>query len=232
MKNALIILFIFVSQMAWNQAKNPDALFNLLKRKYAGVKDYTVDANIKVDVWFLKMPEKNVKIFYKFPDKVHIEAEGFAMLPKNASGFDPSVFISEKFTAVYIRSEELGNSTVDLIKTIPMDTEGDVILRTFWIDPQKLEIRKLEVNTKSGGTFQVDLNYNNLPHDLPQKLYVVSDMKGMDMPKTLTGEVPDNSKKDKTAKSGKGNVTITYSNYKVNTGLSDKIFEEKKAGKK
>lgn len=232
MKKVLFLLLLVALEPAFGQKGNPDALLNLLKRKYAGIKDYTVDANIKVDVWFLKMPDKKVKIFYKYPDKIHVESDGFALLPKRTASFDPASFIGEKFTAVYIRSEKWGTSTVDVVKTIPNDVDNDVILRTFWIDSQKLQIRKFEINSKSGGTFEVVMDYNNLSHDLPQQLNIVFDVKGMNMPKTLTGEVPDNRKADKNPKSGKGTVTITYSNYKVNTGLSDKLFEEKKSKSK
>jgi outer membrane lipoprotein-sorting protein len=117
---------------------------------------------------------------------------------------------------------------IDIIKTIPNDVDNDVVLTTFWIDEKKLEIRKMEMNTKSGGTFQVELDYNNLPYDLPQKLNVVFDMKGMDMPKNFNGEIPKEDKTGKEKAKGKGTVTITYANYKVNTGLDDKIFKDNK----
>jgi outer membrane lipoprotein-sorting protein len=228
MKKFIAIILLFSSLASFSQPKDADAVLGSLKKKYSAIKDYTVDATILVDVWFLNMPIKKAKIYYKYPDKVHIATTGFALLPKRAASFDPTAFIGNNFTAVYMKSEKLGSTVVDVIKTIPEDANSEVILSTFWIDVKKMQIRKLEINSKSGGNFLVEMDYNNLPFDLPQKLNVAFDVKEMNMPKTMSGEMP---KKDKSAKKkgdGKGKVTITYSNYRVNKGIDDKIFKEKK----
>jgi outer membrane lipoprotein-sorting protein len=228
MKQLLILLLILIQVSCYSQQKNPDELLNALKRKYKVIKDYTVDATVVVDVSFLNMPVKKAKIYYKYPDKVHVETKGFALLPKRTAGFDPGTFIGDKYTAVFIKTEKWGNSVIDVIKTIPNDVDNDVILSTFWIDEKQLLIRKMEINTKSGGTFHVDLDYNNLPFDLPQKLLVEFEVKDMNMPKSMTGEIPKKEKTKKGKDDKKGKVTITYSNYLVNKGLSDKLFEDKR----
>jgi outer membrane lipoprotein-sorting protein len=227
MNKLFIFLFLFIGLAAFSQPKDANALLGSVKAKYAVIKDYSVDASVVVDVWFLNMPVKKAKIYYKYPDKVHVETRGFALLPKRAASFDPGAFIGDRFTSVYMKSEKLGSSVMDVIKTIPNDANSDIVLSTFWIDAKKMQIRKLEINSKSGGSFQVVMDYNNLPFDLPQKLTVAFDMKEMNMPKNMTGEMP---KKDKSSKkeAGKGKVTITYSNYRVNKGIDDKVFKEKK----
>ena len=228
MKNAGLFLLLVLNLSAFCQPKDADAMLGSLKRKYAGIRDYTVDASVVVDVWFLNMPVKKAKIYYKYPDKVHVETKGFALLPKRAASFDLGSFIGDKFTAFYMKSENWGNSVMDVIKTIPNDASSDVILSTFWIDAKKMQIRKLEINSKSGGTFQVELDYNNLPKDLPQKMTVAFDVKEMNMPKGMTGEIPKKDKSDKSKEGRKGKVTITYSNYRVNMGIDDKVFKTTK----
>jgi outer membrane lipoprotein-sorting protein len=48
------------------------------------------------------------------------------------------------------------------------------------------------------------------------------------MPKGLTFEYENgNTKKERTLKNKKGRVEITYTNYIINKGISDKIFVEK-----
>jgi len=228
MKQSIVFIFLFISLSAFSQPKDADAVLANLKRKYAIIRDYTVDATVTVDVWFLNMPVKKARIYYKYPDKVQVETTGFALLPKRAASFDPTAFIGSNFTAVYMKSEKWGNSVMDVIKTIPDDANSEIILSTFWIDVKKMQIRKLEINSKSGGNFQVEMDYNNLPCDLPQKLSVAFDVKEMNMPKGMTGEMPKKDKAGKKKGNGKGKVTITYSNYKVNKGIDDRIFKEKK----
>lgn len=227
MKQVFLIIIMLLQVSGFCQQKNPDELLNALKRKYKVIKDYSVDATIVVDVWFLNMPEKKARIYYKYPDKVHVETKGFALLPKKTAGFDPGSFIGDKYTAVFIKSEKWGNSIIHVIKTIPNDANNDVILSTFWIDEKKLLIRKMEINTKSGGAFQVNLDYANLPYDLPQKLLVEFDVKGMNLPKTMTGELPKKERVKTGKEEKKGRVTITYSNYQVNKGIDDKFFLKK-----
>jgi len=227
MKQILLLILLFAQMPGFCQQRSPDELLNALKRKYKVIKDYSVDATIVVDVWFLNMPEKKAKIYYKSPDKVHVETKGFALLPKRTAGFDPGSFIGEKYTAVFIKTEKWGNSIIDVIKTIPNDADNDVILSTFWIDEKKLLIRKMEINTKSGGTFLVNLDYANPPYDLPQKLLVEFEVKDINLPKSMTGEMPKKEKVKPGKEEKKGKVTITYSNYQVNKGIDDKVFQKK-----
>ena len=50
-----------------------DLIIKNLKDNFKKVKDYTADVDIKVDVSFLKVPEMKAKIYFKQPDKTHIE---------------------------------------------------------------------------------------------------------------------------------------------------------------
>lgn len=231
MKKALLFLVMVLSLPALSQTKDAYRILNSLRDKYSAIKDYTVDASINVDIPFLKMPDKHAKIFYKSPDKVHIETNGFALVPKKAVNFDPASFIGSDFTAVYMKTEKWPDGEVDVVKTIPHDPDNDVILSTFWIDSGRKLIRKFEINSKTGGTYEVDFQYTNLPFDLPQRLTVNFDTKEMNLPKTATGELKIKDKNQDKGNSTKGKVTITYSNYKVNTGLDDSLFKEKKKAK-
>ncbi len=225
MKKTGLFLLLIIHLATFGQNKDPYAILASVKAKYDVIKDYTVNASIEVDVRMLNIPVKKVKVYYKYPDKIHVESKGFALLPKRAGSFNPNALIGEKYTAIYAGSGKSGNVLMDIIKTIPNETSSDVILTTFWIDSQSRQIRKMEINTKSAGTYQAELEYNRLPFDLPSKLTVVFDVREMSMPKTFTGEVPKKGKGNGQANQGK--VTITYSDYRVNTGLDDKLFREK-----
>jgi hypothetical protein len=228
MKKTVVLLLIVLGLPAFGQTRDPNSILNAVKEKYLRVKDYTVDAKIRVDVKFLKMPVKNAKIYFKAPDKIHVQTAGFALLPKKATGFSPQAFIGERYTAIYVNSEKWGNSTIDIVKTIPSEADNDVILSTFWIDDGNRQIRKLEVNSKTAGTYQIELFYNNLPFDMPEKMLVTFDMKAMTMPKTMTGEMNKAEIAGDAKKSNKGKVSIGYANYLVNKGLDDKVFAKGK----
>ena len=51
--------------------------------EYDRVQDYMVDAKVTVSSPDVHVPEMNVKIYFKKPDKLHVESKsGFAVLPK------------------------------------------------------------------------------------------------------------------------------------------------------
>ena len=95
MKNLIIIICLFFIQFGFAQSKDPDEILKNVITNFNKVNDYVVDVNIKVDVDFLKVPETKAKIYFKQPDKVHLEAEGFAMLPKNGMEFSPSSLLKK-----------------------------------------------------------------------------------------------------------------------------------------
>ena len=89
MSKKILPLVLLFSILAFSQSKNPDSILDRVKEEFNKIDDYTVDVKIKVDVDFLKMPDREAKIFFKKPDKIHIESEGFAMLPKEGLNFSP-----------------------------------------------------------------------------------------------------------------------------------------------
>ena len=227
----LIALFFITIQMGFSQSKNPDEIINGVVTNFNKVNDYQVDVNIKVDVEFIKVPETKAKIYFKQPDKVHLKAEGFAMLPKNGMEFSPSSLIKKDYTAIYEQDVDLNGYKTSIVKVIPLGDQGEIILSTLWIDQKKQVIRKVESTTKTNGTFTIDFTFDDkIKYPLPSKIIFSFNMDKMNLPATITGETNNENidKKNKNMGSTtKGQVIVNYSNYIVNKGVPDSIFEEK-----
>lgn len=228
----LLISFLFILiQFGYSQSKDPNEIINAVIKNFNKVNDYQVDVNIKVDVEFIKVPETKAKIYFKQPDKVHLEAEGFAMLPKNGMEFSPSSFIKKDYTAVYEKDVDLNGFKTSIIKVIPLGNEGEVILSTLWIDQKKQVIRKVESTTKTNGTFTIDFSFDEkIKFPLPSKIIFSFNMDKMNIPATISGETstekPDKKNKSSDSRT-RGKVIVNYLNYLVNKGVPDSIFEEK-----
>ena len=227
----LIGIFLLIVQLGFSQSKDPDEIIRKIVKNFDSVKDYQVDVNIKVDVEFLKVPETKAKIYFKQPDKVHLEAEGFAMLPKNGMEFSPSSLLNKEYTAIYEQDVELNGIKSSVVKIIPLGDQGDVILSTLWIDQKKQVINKVESTTKTNGTFSIDFTYDDkIGYPLPAKIVFSFNLDKMNIPSTITGETSENksAKKHKSSDSRtKGRVILDYSNYQVNKGIPDSIFDKK-----
>lgn len=214
-----------------SQTQSPKTLLENLKNKYSLIKDYQSDIEIKVDVKFINIPVKKAKIFYKYPDKYKFDATGFFMLPKRGLNFSVNELLNYNYTAILVKEEVVDSVLTQVIKIIPLDNETDIVLMTLWIDTTKLLIRKVETNTKNAGSFVMKMTYNNQNYGLPGRVEVSFNIVPLEIPMSFTGVMKTEVESLDSNKKTRGSVTISYSNYKINTGLSDEFFK-KKAGKK
>lgn len=224
----IIAILLVLSTIGFSQSKDPDEILKTVIKNFDRVQDYVVDVNIKVDVQGVKVPETKAKIYFKQPDKIHLESEGFAMLPKDGMLFSPSSLLKKDYTAIYEKDVELNGAKVSVIKVIPSGDQSEIILSTLWVDQSKKIIRKIESTTKSDGTFSIDFNYNDeIKFPLPTQIVFYFNLDKMNLQLNNKNSDPDNRKRgfDSTTK---GKVVVKYSNYVINKGINDSVFEEKK----
>lgn len=224
----IIAILLVLSTIGFSQSKDPDEILKTVIKNFDRVQDYVVDVNIKVDVQGVKVPETKAKIYFKQPDKIHLESEGFAMLPKDGMLFSPSSLLKKDYTAIYEKDVELNGAKVSVIKVIPSGDQSEIILSTLWIDQNKKMVRKIESTTKSDGTFAIDINYDDsIKFPLPSQIVFYFNLDKMNLQLNNKNSDPDNRKRgfDSTTK---GKVVVKYSNYVINKGINDSVFEEKK----
>lgn len=232
MKKLLIIL-IFPA-VIFGQAKDPDKILEAVKTKFESVKDYEVDASITVDVNFLRVPESKAKIFFKQPDKLKLDSEGFALLPKEGINFAPTKLLNGEFSSIYVKSDTLRNHNVDVIKVIPLSDSSNIILTTLWVDSEMDIVMKMETTTKRNGTFVINLMYDESNYKfLPSEVRLTFSVSEIQIPKAISGELNNDDNENSGGRRKKnepmtGTVIVKYSNYKINQGIEDSFFEKEK----
>ena len=231
MKNTLLLSFLFLAFGSFSQTAQ--SVLDKINKKYAEIKDYTVDAKVTADIPMIKILPSNVKIYFKQKDKFKIESKGIVILPKQ--GFtELNNFLANKskYTAVFGDSLVIRTVQTRLINIIPNESNGEIILAKIWVDQENMVIMRSQITTQTNGTVKVDYTYGDqLKKGLPSIMKFEIDVKKFKMPKSVASDINKSSKdpkKEKEKKRTKGTITITLSNYKVNTGLSDAVFKEKK----
>lgn len=228
MRSLVLIFLLFITEI-FSQQKIADELINSVITNFNRVKDYEVDIDIKVDVEFLKVPESKAKIYFKQPDKIRLKSDGFALLPKDGLDFSPAALAKKDYTAIYEQDVMLNGIKTSVVKVIPVGEQSNIILSTLWIDPINKVIRKVESTTKTNGTFTIELFYDEaMKYPLPEKMVFSFNIDKLNLPKAFSndGNPPKKRKRVPDAPT-KGNVIVKYSNYKVNIGIPDSVFEEK-----
>lgn len=223
MKHFLILLIISTS--IFSQQRNPNELIDLIQNKFNNIRDYSVDIEIAIDVNFVDAPNSKAKLFFKQPDKVKIESDGFAIIPKQGLTFSPSELLADSYTAIFIKTEIIDSFMVDVIKVVPLVDSSDILLSTLWVDPLSNVIRKIESVTKKMETFTIYLEYQHKANPiLPSvaKFFFNNTSSGHEMISKKSDKSESGKEKGKLS----GGFIIKYSNYMLNQNLEDSFFDE------
>ena len=221
MKQLFILLLIATSVFA--QEHNPKELLNLVQSDFEKIQDYSVDIEINIDVNFVDAPNSNAKLYFKQPNKVKIDSDGFAIIPKQRLTFSPSELLTDSYSAIFIKTEIVDSFMVDVIKVIPLEDSSDILLSTLWVDPLHNVIRKIESVTKKMGTITIYLEYGD------KEIFMLPSVAKFFFNTTKSGHATmfstmDKSEVNKEKGNLSGSVIITYSNYLLNQNLDDSLF--------
>jgi hypothetical protein len=217
----LALLLLLLSQ--WIQAQE-DALryLDAIEKKYADLRDYTADVMVHFDIETFKAPDMQAKLYYKAPDKMKVESKRVFFFPREGGYFNPSLFKKEDFEIKLLeRSIESGGKAVKL-KLTPNKAKRNIQGFVLTIDTDSNLIREMDVTQFDGREIKAVIEYGKFDRfELPAHIHLK-----LDIPSFETEGVKEFDQLIQKPKRVTGTIEITYSNYKVNSGLSDTFFKE------
>ena len=213
-KKSLSII-LFAVTMTLQAGESPRDLLEAFREKTMKVNDYKAKVNIKVEVDFVKIKDRNAVVLFEQPDTFKFSAGGFVLLPKKGVDMEYISVLQEDYTAIDSGTDTIRDKTVRVIKVIPENDDEDLVLAKMFIHEESLKIYRMESFTKESGTYEVEFFYADHPYDLPDKLRVSFDIKNQKLPVSLTGDMEAIGKElDK--EKARGAVILDYSEYEVN----------------
>ena len=229
MKKILFLLCLLIA--AGVSAQDADALVKQVRDKLMKVQDYKAQAVLKTDVPFIRIPQSDVDVYYKRPDKFRIKKEGgVSIMPKGGVSINLySLLSGNKFTAVAGGESKLGAMPVKIVKLLPLEENSEVVLTTLYIDEKNALIRKATTTTRDNGTYEMEMEYGKFANwGLPDKIVFIFNTKEFKLPKGMTLEYEGGAKPEAQSNNGskdqKGKIEIRYANYLINKGVDDKVF--------
>ena len=229
-KFLVVFLFAILSGETVMAQQNANQILRAVYLKSQKAKDYSVLANIKVDMPFIRMLPIDAKIYFKQKDKFKVESKSIAIVPRQ--GFDQSSKMladTNSFTAIMQGNELINGPLTNIINIIPLSDTSDLILGKLWIDNKQNVVLKSQLTTKSNGTILMEYTYGaQLLYGLPDKMIFSVDVKKFKIPKSVSGDINNSSTEtpDKTKDPKKGKIYITLTNYQINKGVPDTIFKK------
>ena len=224
-KRYLFLLILFLNAQKIH-AQSPDAHDILHKSidEYSKIKDFSAHAEIIVNVDFINIPDKYATVYYKYPDRYRFKSKGFIMIPKKGLNFSINEVLNQPAALVYSGKEDVEGITCDEIKVIPDDPKSEIVLASVFIEPESYFVKKMEANTRKSGTYTVLLYYDQQKYALPDSIRINFDVEKLHFPLKFMGNIQVDDQDDNSVKDG--SVTIKYSDYKINYGVNDSVFNE------
>ena len=231
MKILSIFLLTFVAISAQPVlAQDPNLLLKEVRLKLEKVTDYSAQVHIHANVPMIKIDDVNAKVYFKQPNLFKVESKGIAILPKQGMGDLTAFLTNEKgYTCALNGTKMLGSIKTQVISVLPLTEGSDLILVKLWIDPLKDVIMKAQVTSKTNGTLDIDYFYTDqVKYGLPSKLIFTIDVKKFKLPKSVAADLHQTKKKPTSTKEAQeGKITLDFSNYQVNKGLTSQFFKQK-----
>ncbi|MFN4110995.1 MAG: hypothetical protein ACK4G1_01870, partial [Ignavibacteria bacterium] len=197
-----------------------------IKSNFDLINDYTVDINGKVDFPDAVIPELKAKVYFKKPNKMKIESDNFMIIPKQSIRFDPEILYEKDFSSLVIGETKIDDVNHYIVKLISNNPEVEEVV-TLWVNSKNFTIRKTNVIGSRIGKVEIEFFYKLIDNKywLPEKLVATFEASKIRFPRMRRTE---KDQKENYNSTKEGRITLQYSNYSVNKGIDDRIFEEKK----
>ncbi|MES2890492.1 MAG: hypothetical protein V4725_00725 [Bacteroidota bacterium] len=221
--------FVLFSFSGYAQA-DATTLLKQVGDKIDKVNSYEAAGKMKTNVTFLKVPQSNIKVYFKKPNKLKIKNEnGLSFVPKGAVSINlSSILNGNKYTALDAGKDKIGSTVVRVIKLLPEDDNADVVLSTLYIDEANLVIKRAKTTTRENGSYQLEMTYGKYAvYGLPDKIDFTFNTKDYKLPKGVTFDFDDGTQAKKTpaADRNKGMAQITFDSYSINKTVADAMFQ-------
>jgi hypothetical protein len=203
----LIALILTVGLPALCSVPSGDAIVAGLKRAFAAVNDYRADVSLTMKGPNMSINDMGMTVYFKKPGKIHVDAaQGMAVVPSGSFGNPMDEFTSAAHP-VYIKAEKKLGVDCHLLKLTNSGPQaGDILI---WVDTKRPVLVAMEAQ-RGGGTMKSAWRYEKIDgkYYLPVQINV----------DTSAPVGPNAGKPVK--------LTIKFANYRVNKGISDKVFTQ------
>ncbi len=175
-----------------------------------GVQDYTAHVRVTTDIPDFDIPVREFTVYIKRPDKVKIESTGLVIVPKDVLLLgDLKRHLAEAGQVTLAGVNREGSRPLYCLKITPeMAAKRDRLL--LWVEDERWTLTKTEL--WGGANRYLTVYWKHV--QVNERFWMPAEVKCEISGGVLRGARP-------------GTITVTFTDYRVNTGLSDELFESK-----
>ncbi len=235
-KRRIMSIFLVLSLadqgIAHSMPKIPtaDEIMSHVVKGFEGVKDFAVNISAEVNMERAQIPSMHATMFFKRPDKIHFDSPGFLLVPREGLAPNPAL-LQDRYGASLAGIDTVEGKALYKLLLAAKNESTRLRQMSLWIDPSNWTIAKIETVPYEGRTTAIQFSYELQQGKfwLPSRLVVtfgVVTAAGRSAQENLPPPAQQLEELQRGAPRY-GIVTINYSNYRVNAGIDDAIFEKK-----
>jgi outer membrane lipoprotein-sorting protein len=196
--------------------------------QYEGVRDYVVTLHVTTNIERMSVPPMDATMYFKRPDRVHFDAKGFAILPREGLTFNPAM-LAERFVVEGAVPDTLAGRRALRLTMRPRSDQARTRRVNLYVDTVRWTPLKFTTTGIDGRAMAATFTHTRVDGFwLPSHLFVEFSAAAD------TSAVPQWEQRP-TGSGGRtpfrgGTIEVKYSDYRVNTGLDDSVFEEPDGG--
>jgi len=229
-RQLLLIGLLLNSAFGQRSAKiqNADEILSKTVKGFAEVMDFSAVIDAEIAMERVQIPKMHAEVFFKKPDKVHFSSQSFLLVPREGITLNPAVLQEHYLPTSAIRDSLDGKKMFKLLLAAK-DAKTRLRALSIWVDPLNWTIAKIETIPYEGRTLSMIFTYECQmgKYWLPSKLIVSFSSESERGQKDSSRSTDNQFENLQRSMPRAGSVTIVYSNYKINSGLSDELFENK-----
>jgi outer membrane lipoprotein-sorting protein len=197
-----------------------EAVLRNVDARLAPVHDYTVTLDVVADIERLNVPPMHATMYFKQPDKIHLDAEGFALLPRE--GLQPEIGkLLARYNVAETGSDTLGGVPVRRVTLKSKSERGFPRTLSVYVDPRRWTTERIVTKGSADRVATITFTYVQVEGVwLPGEMTAAFSIAQADSLETDLPAAPMRPQQ----MPRKGTVTVRFSGYRINTGLSDDIF--------
>lgn len=231
---SILVAIALVSAGIPATVEDLDIVIQKLITSYHRVEDYSVRVTMSVAMPGFRMPRKQIDLYYKRPDMIKIESDGFAVVPKTGLRAAPDQYLSHLESATL---RPAANNHIEISGTVSPDSitlpvagisesENLMLNLTVRVDTLHWLIDGVEVKLDTTTLFRLNTIYEEIETEiwLPVETRIEVHIPGKfrkEMPREAAKALTSEEMTDKG-----GQITLKFTKYKVNKGLKGSFFKD------
>ena len=210
MRNTLtVMLALILASGGIAGASTPTAgqILSHVQQSYQAIDDYVADVRVITDIAHFEVPPRSFTVYVKRPDKVNIESDSLVVIPKDVLLLGNIEGHLAKAGRIILNGvTHRQRRKIYCLKFFPNDPDRrDRVL--LWVDAERYTLSRTELWAGLNRLLTVYWEHTHVD----DKYWLPTEVKC-----EISGGILGAGRP--------GTVTVSFSGYRINTGLSDELF--------